>query len=1382
MIENIKTKLKTGNYSLSKSDLEIIKSNTELSEIVLELFLNNPSFYNDLNINLLGHFLYGEGSSLYNKLDKEVAKTIGFNLINYFLSLKYFIYSYEDLDLIYHSFAFDKKDKEKGAQLIENYYKNTDRKDFLFDCSYLSDVEKAYDFFLEIGRPDLVKYLGLYKVDLELTEELQDKLDKYNFAKYGVPQFVLYATNVEKYYDSFTLKELCTRRNNPKLLLSDKYTINDKKLNSLIIQKIHSIDSFIGEDLSYIQNDIPGSIKLETYNKDSFRYIDYLLRKKVITIDDVISKLKLITKNYEILNSNYFPQDSLIYKDKELKELMISKGYIRPLVNCNSLDDTNIDRVIEILNSKEYPYNSVINNINEIVKDNIMDIPPKLLEYLIDNNYINSDINVSSINNEELLIKLLDKNPNINISFSPIFLDNISDELLNCLFNNKRYDLILKCFYSCNYKLVLDTIIQKDLYSFAQEIISKLDDDMLKELLNNEKILNYYLNNEYLCKNLFDSLINDEINATFIDRNIFSKFENHIISYYDLNKKHVDYLVDNFGIGIIKYLNNDKFKDFVNSSDEEFTKIMKLFSDREEFDTEDFLGMYLGLLDKVFVKRYPEKLTIVTEIEDKLDKKDYQGVERLLLLLRIDVTEDIFKEIKNEYNLNCSNIDELFKYVYNGLLDEEMVVNTKNILHDINKLYLQEERRLFLYNHYFDSLYNYNEMYQLFLKYVRSDTLYEMYDLTEELYNMYRLSMNDKNLRNRIDILRKDALLDQFSRDDIINYSEVFKEVYNFYRNNYEKTNKNPLITEFNLPYTFVEAKVNKEIINDILVNIDKYYINNTSIRKILIGEVNKDSKDFSDEDLTSVIYLLKHRNSDDSKNFSKKDIGIVKSKLKLLVDKASEEEMLNYNRSSYEKILIPYDRDNHINRLDKKNQLERVPYFNSIVDIYGVLSNINMNLTKENILNNEDNYNSLKKIIKNKKLFSIPDGFTNMLEESNLSSDYSNLAYLFNYYEAIIDRERKKAIRNKKEFNISSISIVDILSETDLFSSSSSIYNIILGLEDARLIIENSGPNAVLINSSKERRLKKAVEYTVSNYLRRKVTVPTFDKEFERNGKKLRAICGNFTSPCNITHGERTGSCMRIDGIGNSLFDFCLRNNNGFHIRFENPENNEYVGRVSGFRNGNTVFLNQLRHSVSSDYTDEDLCKILKEVARELIEQSKNSSRPIDNVVIDNSIAFTSSKDVVKLNIESVKEGLPNFYTNVGDGGKAILLASSDNDKLVPINLSKEGIPSYEVNRSKTIYSEDEKKLLAGIQRVDSIKQLISDPNVEKIKIKEIEEPLLFGFINDDYYVCADESGNIVGDFLRIDSRIEKDYQRDLEIIKKKIEERKKEKSYGNK
>ena len=111
---------------------------------------------------------------------------------------------------------------------------------------------------------------------------------------------------------------------------------------------------------------------------------------------------------------------------------------------------------------------------------------------------------------------------------------------------------------------------------------------------------------------------------------------------------------------------------------------------------------------------------------------------------------------------------------------------------------------------------------------------------------------------------------------------------------------------------------------------------------------------------------------------------------------------------------------------------------------------------------------------------------------------------------------------------------------------------------------------------------------------------------------KKMQVIVGIFTHHSNITHGERTGACMRIGGVGESLFDFCLGNTNGFHILFRDSQAVEYIFRVSGFRNGNTVFLNGLRVSCNLDaYSNEEVVAACQRVAELLIEKSKESTCP---------------------------------------------------------------------------------------------------------------------------------------------------------------------------
>ena len=63
----------------------------------------------------------------------------------------------------------------------------------------------------------------------------------------------------------------------------------------------------------------------------------------------------------------------------------------------------------------------------------------------------------------------------------------------------------------------------------------------------------------------------------------------------------------------------------------------------------------------------------------------------------------------------------------------------------------------------------------------------------------------------------------------------------------------------------------------------------------------------------------------------------------------------------------------------------------------------------------------------------------------------------------------------------------------------------------------------------------------------------------------------------------------MRSFGKGDNLFRFCNLDPRGFHITFTDEEGN-YLSRVSGFRNGNTVFLNELRYSVDGRYSNEDV------------------------------------------------------------------------------------------------------------------------------------------------------------------------------------------------
>ena len=98
----------------------------------------------------------------------------------------------------------------------------------------------------------------------------------------------------------------------------------------------------------------------------------------------------------------------------------------------------------------------------------------------------------------------------------------------------------------------------------------------------------------------------------------------------------------------------------------------------------------------------------------------------------------------------------------------------------------------------------------------------------------------------------------------------------------------------------------------------------------------------------------------------------------------------------------------------------------------------------------------------------------------------------------------------------------------------------------------------------------------------------------------KINTINIHFLDSCNYTcrhcfvnkeNNQLSYDKMKI--IFNLLltsYSRCGKNENGFHMSFNDPLTGDLVSRVSCFRNGNTLFLNQLRYSLSIKYDEKDL------------------------------------------------------------------------------------------------------------------------------------------------------------------------------------------------
>lgn len=400
------------------------------------------------------------------------------------------------------------------------------------------------------------------------------------------------------------------------------------------------------------------------------------------------------------------------------------------------------------------------------------------------------------------------------------------------------------------------------------------------------------------------------------------------------------------------------------------------------------------------------------------------------------------------------------------------------------------------------------------------------------------------------------------------------------------------------------------------------------------------------------------------------------------------------------------------------------------------ILMHIDIDRLREHLFKNPELVNKFMKFWKQYKIGGWGTTFNSVLNSAGVLVDPEIVGNFIQYFG--LSYEQLEAKKEKGE--ISGISLTALLDLAACYSVSSKKYSLLFGEEDFKFLSSNPGPNSS--TWGKEKRIDRAIKLIETIRNRDYVTVPPFDKDFElSNGKKMNVVVGNFSNMINLTYGERTGACMRIGGAGGSLFDFCLEDENGFHIRFVNPDTGRFVSRVSGFRNGNTVFLNELRYSEDSAFSNKDVVEACKAVARELIERSKDNVLPIDNVVVTPYYSMKESGMMAKnLGIKDPQKGLRSFYTDVSDCS-IILATSAPNNELVTPKLGVTS-PRYDVLRDKKriLYNREAFSYVAHLQCLD---QVMSGRKVDDVDV-EVNEDIIVCLAGEDWCVTIDKQGNI--------------------------------------
>jgi hypothetical protein len=378
---------------------------------------------------------------------------------------------------------------------------------------------------------------------------------------------------------------------------------------------------------------------------------------------------------------------------------------------------------------------------------------------------------------------------------------------------------------------------------------------------------------------------------------------------------------------------------------------------------------------------------------------------------------------------------------------------------------------------------------------------------------------------------------------------------------------------------------------------------------------------------------------------------------------------------------------------------------------ILPILAEINPARLQKGVLVNESLYNKLNGLFSKYKILGWSDVFETFGETADLEMNVFMVTSIMNNFDKIDEIMTQLPKKNQ--------TLVSLLDCANAHSGSSKKYPILINRENFNFIATNPGPN--ISSFAKNARIKEIPYYVRKMYERDSITIPSGEKDFVVAGdKRIKVSIGDIYNPIAMTYGERTGACLRIKGVYDDLFAYCLTNKNGFHIRFTNPDGGGLISRVSGIRNGNTLFLNELRYSLDEGYSSEDLIECLNQIAKYLVEITRNDPNPIENVIVSNAYAMMDTSED-NLKVRDRKKAFNGLHFDIKDTGNILYTANDNPKQLMPYKFGDEHASEYKpyntyMSVAGSAYAEE------IVNRVYFINELLKGKNIDDIDLIKVD------------------------------------------------------------
>ncbi len=1120
----------------------------------------------------------------------------------------------------------------------------------------------------------------------------------------------------------------------------------------------HLTDEVLAGNVSYFET--KNSLNNTYLSQVIDRLIEEIDQGRKINIDIILWAIinnKKLTNQYSYVKSEEYTQALKEYRDKEEKLI-------------GSLKKDNI--ILNQNNYKQY-LSTYINNpeISNFILNRW--IPNLTLETINKNDTLITKIFENEKYHEKLIEQIKEKlkeNPKFIFDNKLLKYFGISEVLDNYLISlcNNNFE---KSVYGMSTELILST--NKHIINHITKIISsetfQTDTTSLEKLYQNpiylETLIQKY--NQGIKNVIHENLINEKIleipkAKEFIIRALKEGTIIPTFNYYNIN--------------------NAKWKYDILSSIKDFDALLPqiitsiVHSNKTDYIPDDSFEFINEKINKVY--NIPkEKLDIIISYAGKdylllMEKEEFHELLKYSSK-EIDKFFNIFKIRPLDKNTILAINDSLRQNIFSYRNSKVIEIYT-NIIAKLQSGCKEEELNTYIttlaqfipnkYEEYIIGLINETK------KETKRENHLELLEKYQEFLEIYRNNKNDK---------------EQFIRElfkKILENQSIYGPFLNKITNNYilQKRNEDrktyDIFQDTNIKYKYESKSLYEAIFNFLIKN---------NYNKLL-NYLDRQSEKYND--YVNTIYYLSNPEKylmtvHPSKEALKQIHKNIRPLKEYFLQIFSQLETTKGNTYATNELMSNFGYILEIPEVEKN--IKKIPIMPerkfSVAEIF---KNYKVSHIIENVCKDEKVYQALLQLLEKYSIHEWQDIFNKAAKDLSIeegTEEIHNFIIAFNQiyakeeklfykrkneliketitklrYKNCSEEEIKKVIREieEEDFQIN-ISPYKILKYCILYSSISNHYKLILGAEDFELIKRNDGPNTA--HATAEERLNNTIQLQIKMMQFNEITIPSFNHKYKIDEEKsLRVIIGNRADSRNLTHGERTGACMRSKGHADSLFNFCNTDPRGFHFTFVDPKTDEYVSRVSGFRNGNTIFLNQLRCSVSSKYTDEDVINACISAAKEIIDRSKDSEMPIENIVCSPCYALGGYKTTEITPSYDIGLGVYHGYKDVTNN--AVILATSSEEEFAPVKLDATNQPIYSPVRLTPKHYKKEKintSVLISMNRISTIKQCIEHPNPEYWKMLDYdyelfeEDKFQYVIIGQDWYIAIDNNLNITYDII---------------------------------